>query len=49
MTEGMEVVKTDDGTYKATVGGMSKTFPDIYLAVEWATVMLYNLEGEKSG
>ena len=49
MSNSMKVVNNEDGTATATVGGMSKTFPDMYLAVEWATIVLYELEGEESG
>ena len=49
MADDMRVVNNDDGTATATVGGVSRTFPDMYLAVEWATAVLYELEGEESG
>jgi hypothetical protein len=45
----MMVKTNDDGTATATVGTISKTFKDIYTAVEWATELLYELEGEESG
>ena len=38
------VVKTnEDGTATATVGEYVKTFPSLYLAVEWAQNKLYEL------
>ena len=47
MSDSMRVVNNEDGTATATVGGVSKTFPDMYLAVEWATTVLYELEGDE--
>ena len=49
MCKAMEVKNNPDGTATATVGDKSKTFPAFYLAVEWATIELYNLEREDSG
>lgn len=43
MAEQMFVKTNDDGTATATVGDRVKTFPDLYLAVEWATKVLYEL------
>lgn len=49
MTDCMMVKTNDDGTVTATVGNMSQTFDDLYTAVEWATAVLYDLEGEECG
>ena len=45
----MKVVNNEDGTATATVGGVSKTFPNMWMAVEWATKVLYELEGDECG
>ena len=49
MSDGMKVVNNEDGTATATVGGVSKEFPNMWMAVEWATTVLYELEGEDNG
>jgi hypothetical protein len=49
MTDCMMVKTNDDGTVTATVGTASKVFDELYDAVEWATAVLYELEGEESG
>ena len=49
MTDCMKVKTNDDGTVTATVGTISRTFDDLYEAVEWATAVLYELEGDESG
>lgn len=49
MVEKMIVKTNPDGTATATVGNLTKTFPDIYLAVEWAEITMYKLDGEESG
>lgn len=49
MTEQMFVKTNDDGSATATVGEHVKTFPDLYLAVEWATQKLYELGVEDDG
>lgn len=49
MTDCMMVKTNDDGTVTATVGPMQQTFTDLYTAVEWATSVLYELEGEECG
>lgn len=49
MSDSMKVVNNEDGTATATVGGVSKTFPNMWMAVEWATTVLYEQEGEASG
>lgn len=49
MSEAMEIKNNPDGTATATVGNKTKTFPEFYLAVEWATKELYNLESESDG
>lgn len=49
MVDNMTVTTNPDGTATACVGGITKTFPSLYLAVEWAEITLYKLEGEESG
>lgn len=49
MEKSMEIKNNPDGTATATVGGKTKTFPEFYLAVEWATTELYKLDGESNG
>jgi hypothetical protein len=49
MTDCMKVQTNADGTATATVGTMQQTFPDLYTAVEWATAVLYELEGDECG
>jgi hypothetical protein len=49
MSDSMKVVNNEDGTATATVGGVSKTFPNMWMAVEWATAVLYELEGDECG
>ena len=39
----MFVKTNENGTATATVGDNVKTFPDLYLAVEWAQKILYQL------
>ena len=45
----MFVKTNEDGTATATVGESVKTFPDLYLAVEWATKKLYELGVDDDG
>lgn len=49
MTDQISVKTNADGTATATVGGRTKTFPDLYLAVEWAEGQRYELDGENDG
>lgn len=49
MVDNMTVKTNPDGSATATVGDLTKTFPSLYLAVEWAEITLYKLEGEESG
>lgn len=49
MSDSMKVTVNPDGTATATVGTAERTFPDINSAVQWATALLYDLEGEEFG
>lgn len=49
MTNCMMVETNKDGTVTATVGTIQQTFTDLFTAVEWATAVLYDLEGEECG
>ena len=49
MVDCMMVQTNEDGTATATVGKNSKTLPTLYEAVEWATQLLYEIEGEECG
>jgi hypothetical protein len=45
----MRVETNADGTATATVGNKRQTFPNFNAAIEWATALLYETEGEDSG
>ena len=49
MADAMKVEVNADGSATATVGTVSKNFADMNTAVEWATKLLYGLEGEEIG
>lgn len=49
MCETLLIEVNKDGTATAYVGSKSGTFPNLDAAVEWATKLIYDLEGQEIG